>query len=70
MLTDVSKFMEVLLNDCSVPHYDSDLPPDPAEMSFLVLRVREACRVVMDPWTYFSAESCLRASVLHINVDF
>lgn len=49
MLTDVSKFMEVLLNDCSVPHYDSDLPPDPAEMSFLVLRVREACHVVLDP---------------------
>lgn len=62
--------MEVLLNDCSVPHYDSDLPPDPAEMSFLVLRVREVCHVVLDPWTYSSAESYLGASVLRINVDF
>ncbi|XP_030615071.1 apolipoprotein B-100 [Archocentrus centrarchus] len=40
-VTDVSKFMEMLLNDCSGEnqHYDSNFPPDPAETSFLVLRV-------------------------------
>ncbi|XP_022055118.2 apolipoprotein B-100 isoform X1 [Acanthochromis polyacanthus] len=41
VVTDVSKFMETLLNDCSleIQDYDSDFPPDPAESSFLVLRV-------------------------------
>ncbi|KAM3595280.1 uncharacterized protein V6R79_021014 [Siganus canaliculatus] len=41
VVTDVSKFMETLLNDCSgeIPEYDSDTPPDPEELSFLVLRV-------------------------------
>uniref|UniRef100_A0A3Q1B7C0 Vitellogenin domain-containing protein n=1 Tax=Amphiprion ocellaris TaxID=80972 RepID=A0A3Q1B7C0_AMPOC len=41
VVTDVSKFMETLLNDCSleIQDYDSEFPPDPAETSFLVLRV-------------------------------
>ncbi|XP_040916458.1 apolipoprotein B-100 [Toxotes jaculatrix] len=41
VVTDVSKFMETLLNDCSgeILDYDTDFPPDPEEMSFLVLRV-------------------------------
>lgn len=41
MVTDVSKFMELLLNDCSGEAVDdgSDVPPDPDEMSFLALRV-------------------------------
>ncbi|XP_070698840.1 apolipoprotein B-100 [Pempheris klunzingeri] len=41
VVTDVSKFMETLLNDCSgeILDYDSDFPSDPKEMSFLVLRV-------------------------------
>ncbi|KAM7404104.1 hypothetical protein PAMA_004499 [Pampus argenteus] len=41
-VTDVAKFMETLLNDCSGEtdlDFDSDLPTDPNEMSFLVLRV-------------------------------
>uniref|UniRef100_A0A3Q1CD90 Vitellogenin domain-containing protein n=1 Tax=Amphiprion ocellaris TaxID=80972 RepID=A0A3Q1CD90_AMPOC len=40
VVTDVSKFMETLLNDCSleIQDYDSEFPPDPAETSFLVLR--------------------------------
>ncbi|KAM9355030.1 apolipoprotein B-100 [Pholidichthys leucotaenia] len=40
-VTDVSQFMETLLNDCSTqtPEDDTDIPPDPAEKSFLVLRV-------------------------------
>ncbi|KAG7510147.1 apolipoprotein B-100 [Solea senegalensis] len=40
-VTDVSKFMEMLLNDCSGErtNSDSDSPTDPHEMSFLVLRV-------------------------------
>ncbi|XP_070776697.1 apolipoprotein B-100 [Enoplosus armatus] len=41
VVTEVSEFMETLLNDCSGESldYDSDFPPDPEEMSFLVLRV-------------------------------
>ncbi|XP_044022340.1 apolipoprotein B-100 isoform X2 [Siniperca chuatsi] len=41
VVTDVSKFMETHLNDCSgeILDYDSDFPADPEEMSFLVLRV-------------------------------
>lgn len=41
VVTDVSRFMETLLNDCSgeIPDNDSDFPPYPEEMSFLVLRV-------------------------------
>ncbi|XP_041827365.1 apolipoprotein B-100 [Melanotaenia boesemani] len=41
VVTDVSKFMEMLLNDCSedIRDIESDFPPDPKEMSFLVLRV-------------------------------
>lgn len=41
VVTDVSKFMETLLNDCSgeVPDNDSDLPSEPEEMNFLVLKV-------------------------------
>lgn len=40
VVTDVSKFMETLLNDCSdVLDNDSDFPSDPEEMNFLVLRV-------------------------------
>ncbi|XP_053192306.1 apolipoprotein B-100 [Scomber japonicus] len=41
-VTEVSRFMETLLNDCSGevdPAYDDDFPPDPHERSFLVLRV-------------------------------
>ncbi|XP_067470643.1 apolipoprotein B-100 [Thunnus thynnus] len=39
-VTDVSKFMETLLNDCSgETDLDSDFPTEPEEMSFLVLRV-------------------------------
>ncbi|KAF6724379.1 Apolipoprotein B-100, partial [Oryzias melastigma] len=40
-ITEVSNFMELLLNDCSeeVPDTDSDFPPDPKEVSFLTLRV-------------------------------
>ncbi|XP_054469273.1 apolipoprotein B-100 isoform X2 [Anoplopoma fimbria] len=41
VVTDVSKFMETLLNDCSgeTLDEDSDFPADPKEMVFLVLRV-------------------------------
>ncbi|KAM6969587.1 apolipoprotein B-100 [Tautogolabrus adspersus] len=41
VVTDVSKFMETLLNDCSGEILDknSDFPADPEELSFLVLRV-------------------------------
>ncbi|XP_074517715.1 apolipoprotein B-100 isoform X1 [Sebastes fasciatus] len=41
VVTDVSMFMETLLNDCSGEILDdgSDSPADPKEMSFLVLRV-------------------------------
>ncbi|XP_018553179.1 apolipoprotein B-100 [Lates calcarifer] len=41
VVTDVSKFMETLLNDCSgeILDHDSDFPTDPEEMSFLVLKV-------------------------------
>lgn len=40
-VTDVSEFMELLLNSCSeeVQNSDSDSPPDPKEVVFLVLRV-------------------------------
>lgn len=40
-VTDVSKFMETLLNDCStaVLDDDSDDPADREEMTFLALRV-------------------------------
>ncbi|XP_029316837.1 apolipoprotein B-100 [Cottoperca gobio] len=41
VVTDVSKFMGTLLNDCSgdILDVDSDSPAEPVEMSFLVLRV-------------------------------
>ncbi|XP_039641503.1 apolipoprotein B-100 isoform X5 [Perca fluviatilis] len=41
VVTDVSKFMETLLNDCTGEIFDndSDFPTDPEDMSFLVLRV-------------------------------
>lgn len=41
VVTDVSEFMETLLNDCSGESLDdnSDFPTDPKEMSFLVLKV-------------------------------
>ncbi|XP_034531344.1 apolipoprotein B-100 [Notolabrus celidotus] len=41
LVSDVSKFMETLLNDCSGEILDtfSDFPADPEELSFLVLRV-------------------------------
>ncbi|XP_060918741.1 apolipoprotein B-100 [Labrus mixtus] len=41
VVSDVSKFMETLLNDCSgeILDNDSDFPADPEELSFLVLRV-------------------------------
>lgn len=41
VVTEVSKFMETLLNDCSgeIPDGSSDFPPDPHETVFLVLRV-------------------------------
>uniref|UniRef100_UPI0037E9B8DE apolipoprotein B-100 n=1 Tax=Semicossyphus pulcher TaxID=241346 RepID=UPI0037E9B8DE len=41
VVTDVSKFMETLLNDCSgeILDTDSDSPADPEELSFLVLRL-------------------------------
>lgn len=41
VVTEVSKFMETLLNDCSgeIPDDSSDFPPDPHETVFLVLRV-------------------------------
>lgn len=41
VVTDVSKFMETLLNDCSgeILDTESDFPADPEELSFLVLRV-------------------------------
>ncbi|XP_074548675.1 apolipoprotein B-100 [Halichoeres trimaculatus] len=41
VVTDVSKFMEMLLNDCSgeVLDTESDFPADPEELSFLILRV-------------------------------
>ncbi|XP_072221414.1 apolipoprotein B-100 [Leuresthes tenuis] len=41
VVTDVSKFMEELLNSCSEEDQEiySDFPPDPKEVSFLVLRV-------------------------------
>nr|XP_046268549.1 apolipoprotein B-100 isoform X3 [Scatophagus argus] len=41
VITDVSKFMETLLNDCSgeILDYDTDSPADPDETAFLVLRV-------------------------------
>ncbi|XP_071327155.1 apolipoprotein B-100 isoform X2 [Trachinotus anak] len=41
VVTDVSKFMETLLNDClgESLYDDSDFPTDPDDMSFLVLRV-------------------------------
>lgn len=41
MVTDVAKFMETLLNDCSGEGLDndSDFPIDPDELSLLVLRV-------------------------------
>ncbi|XP_047467540.1 apolipoprotein B-100 [Mugil cephalus] len=41
VVTDVAKFMETLLNDCSgeILDFDSDFPTDPDELSFLVLRV-------------------------------
>ncbi|KAF7201026.1 apolipoprotein B-100 isoform X2 [Nothobranchius furzeri] len=38
-VTEVSKFMEMLLNDCSVEEQDSDLSSDPEEVAFLVLKV-------------------------------
>lgn len=43
-VTDVSEFMEMLLNDCSeeVQNSDSDSPPDPKEVAFLVLRVQKS----------------------------
>ncbi|KAM8915788.1 apolipoprotein B-100 isoform 2-T3 [Spinachia spinachia] len=41
VVTDVSKFMETLLNDCMDETFneDSDKPSDPKEITFLVLRV-------------------------------
>uniref|UniRef100_A0A8D0D7V1 Apolipoprotein B n=1 Tax=Sander lucioperca TaxID=283035 RepID=A0A8D0D7V1_SANLU len=41
VVTDVSKFMETLLNDCTGEIFDddSDFPTDPEDMPFLVLRV-------------------------------
>ncbi|XP_061600428.1 apolipoprotein B-100 [Cololabis saira] len=41
VVTEVSEFMKTLLNDCSneVQETDSDSPPDPKEVSFLVLKV-------------------------------
>ncbi|XP_068451587.1 apolipoprotein B-100 [Clinocottus analis] len=41
VVTDVSKFMETLLNDCSeeILAKDSDFPADPEEIAFLVLKV-------------------------------
>ncbi|KAM4724117.1 apolipoprotein B-100 [Anableps anableps] len=40
-ITEVSKFMEMILNDCleDIQDSDWDLPPDPNEEIFLVLRV-------------------------------
>lgn len=42
VVTDVSNFMEMLLNDCSRETFDidSENPIHPEEMSFLVLKVQ------------------------------
>ncbi|CAJ1074177.1 apolipoprotein B-100 [Xyrichtys novacula] len=41
VVTEVSEFMELLLDDCSgeVHDIDSEFPPDPHELAFLVLKV-------------------------------
>lgn len=44
MVTEVSEFMETILDDCSGEnlHVDSDFPSNPGETTFLALRVLTA----------------------------
>lgn len=78
VVTDVSRFMETLLNDCSgeIPDNDSDFPPYPEEMSFLVLRVLIINQLsqLLYFWILWWVSSCqgiwLRGAVFQSNTLF
>uniref|UniRef100_A0A3B3IC86 Apolipoprotein Ba n=1 Tax=Oryzias latipes TaxID=8090 RepID=A0A3B3IC86_ORYLA len=63
-ITEVSTFMEQLLNDCSkeIPDTASDFSPDPKEMSFLVLRVVGVMAQAMQDSSPSLVSSVLRCS--------